>query len=1001
MSSELLGSAENALKGNLGGAWDILSGYADAYTDLGIGKKFGGAAAAYSLRDVGAMNGPVVRVRRDSDNAEQDFSALAVPYIPEWCNRQVIKPLDVRELNSGGSGNRDGNFVIAKAAYSLRSLGDRQATIANDAAPLNADTVVPASGKYVVQVRRNVDGTIKSFTADEVTDGTLVSFVNESFTSSLPLDVQGSAAAAYSLRNLSSTYSGPVVNVRRSSDDTTRDFTADSITNGDLVTFVNEIQTLGTVTNSVGNNGFTLTNASSTGFTATLSSGVGVCGWGFTAKSGDKITVSFDAVVRSGSPQFLPRKATALSSDNLNNVTSDSPLAIPSTGSYSFEFTYDDNDAGSLTFSEGDTPSDFDISNFQVTAFKGAGHVATWYDQSGNDNHATQGTADSQPKIVNNGSLVTGGINFDGTDDNLALSSTLGITSVASHFAVINPNGGGADTLFDNRDSSTDGYRIEATSSTKINFDWLSSDAEIDTVSDEGVYYFNKTSSQVQSGVNSGTLVTSSESGSVSVTTVPKIGSRSFSSVLNFFEGTVNELIVYGSDQSEKRRAIEESIATNYSVTLASFSRDGMVRTWYDQSVSDQGSTATGNHAVQTTADNQPKIVNNGSYLGEVDFDGTNDFLDLTSALGITNQGAVFTVAESGGGNDTLILDNRDNATDGFRVFRFGDAFEYRWQSATVDTGTNPSSDTKFIGFANHDTSNASAAVNGATATAVSDTSSINVTATPRIGARSFTSAAKFWDGTINELIVYDTDQTDNRGAFEANMAEHYNISGIPAEDNEVNGFVETWYDQSGNGNDAVQATAGSQPIIVSSGVLEDGIKFAASNDGSSPDILQVATRLGTTTDHFVTTVISKYQTAATVFGGIISTRKSNAGFAYGISGSSKVQSFFYASSGNANSSATAALANDCPRTLLSFDKDGDTLTGFTNGATNGISLSQGFDTPSTTLTNIGVSGSVDSPSSTGLQCNIDELIVYETDQATDQSNIESNIANHYGITLS
>ena len=114
-----------------------------------------------------------------------------------------------------------------------------------------------------------------------------------------------------------------------------------------------------------------------------------------------------------------------------------------------------------------------------------------------------------------------------------------------------------------------------------------------------------------------------------------------------------------------------------------------------------------------------------------------------------------------------------------------------------------------------------------------------------------------------------------------------------------------------------------------------------------------------------------------------------------------KLQSFFYASSGNANSSATAALANNCPRTLVSFDKDGDTLTGFTNGATNGISISQGFNTPSTTLTNIGVAGSVDSPSSTGLQCNIDELIVYETDQATNQSNIESNIANHYGITLS
>ena len=34
------------------------------------------------------------------------------------------------------------------------------------------------------------------------------------------------------------------------------------------------------------------------------------------------------------------------------------------------------------------------------------------------------------------------------------------------------------------------------------------------------------------------------------------------------------------------------------------------------------------------------------------------------------------------------------------------------------------------------------------------------------------------------------------------------------------NGFVETWYDQSGNSKDAVQATAGSQPKIVNAGSL-------------------------------------------------------------------------------------------------------------------------------------------------------------------------------------
>jgi len=81
MSSELLGSAQNVLKGNLGGAWDITNGYQDAYTDLGIARRFGGASAAYSLRDIGAMNGPVVDIRRDTgggagDDDVEPFSAL-------------------------------------------------------------------------------------------------------------------------------------------------------------------------------------------------------------------------------------------------------------------------------------------------------------------------------------------------------------------------------------------------------------------------------------------------------------------------------------------------------------------------------------------------------------------------------------------------------------------------------------------------------------------------------------------------------------------------------------------------------------------------------------------------------------------------------------------------------------------------------------------------------------------------------------------------------------
>jgi len=78
MSSVQLGSGFNIQKGNLGGAFDILSGASGDYTDLGIARRFGGSAAAYSLRDIGAMNGRVVKVRSDRHASPEDFSAGAI-----------------------------------------------------------------------------------------------------------------------------------------------------------------------------------------------------------------------------------------------------------------------------------------------------------------------------------------------------------------------------------------------------------------------------------------------------------------------------------------------------------------------------------------------------------------------------------------------------------------------------------------------------------------------------------------------------------------------------------------------------------------------------------------------------------------------------------------------------------------------------------------------------------------------------------------------------------
>jgi hypothetical protein len=85
-------------------------------------------AAAYSLRSLTGGDPKVVRVRRGSDNHEQDFTASEVSSgaLVDFVNAQVTAPLDIQALTATG---RDGDFLIAKAAYSLRSLGTRQATV--------------------------------------------------------------------------------------------------------------------------------------------------------------------------------------------------------------------------------------------------------------------------------------------------------------------------------------------------------------------------------------------------------------------------------------------------------------------------------------------------------------------------------------------------------------------------------------------------------------------------------------------------------------------------------------------------------------------------------------------------------------------------------------------------------------------------------------------------------------------------------------------------------
>ena len=840
-------------------------------------------AAAYSLRSLTGSDPKVVRVRRESDNHEQDFTASEVSSgaLVDFVNTQVTAPLDIQALTATG---RDGDFLIAKAAYSLRSLGTRQATVA-----ATGDTVARADGKYVCQVRRNVNGDLKSFTADEVTDGTLVSFVNESFTSSLPLDVQGSAAAAYSLRNLSSSYSGNVVEVRRSSDDTTQNFTADEVTNGTLLAFV----------------------------------GTG-------------------------------------GSDN--------------------------------------------------------GFVKTWYDQSGSTNHATQTDTAKQPKIVDAGSLVE-----RNSKPSLKFSSS---NLSKLDFAKAQPNtafcvgetvetGTDFQPFIDGSEASvsTSGRNQIGVRLSSNQWQMFAGTAYRPFSYAAGLHLagglFNGTSSRM--------YLDGSESAEGDVGTQQfgdlRIGSQGGTVTLN---GFMSEVIIYDTDQTDKRRAIEESIATNYGITLASFNRDGFVKTWYDQSVTNQaGDTATGNHATQSTAASQPKIVDAGALntSGGLEFDSTDDFFALTNTVSFENLPlAMFSVQDSQPNHNHHTLGCDDSR--GIGISGSTTQYFFTGSSATLTfsssvTGLNLYS-VLHDGTTNSD--NITANRNGVANSSSSGSGMSQANSSSQwknIGVRANTN--DFFHGTIKEIIVYNTDQTDNRTAIEANIGEHYSISGIPAFDNSVNGFVETWYDQSGNGLDAVQATASKQPLIVESGSLnvdsfsnptirfeKDSETHLITTDSTLDPNLEVSAF-----------VVQKDEQVENLNSGWVSMRRSDSSgrrsaFEMGVNNNSiKFRLIYDPGVDNTNKTDTEVTVASDGLGTTSIMSSIKTSSGDLDGFFNGSSV---IDTTVTDNTDLG-SGygiTMGKHSNTGQFADgrLNEVIFYLSDQTANRSAIETNLANHYGITL-
>jgi hypothetical protein len=257
------------------------------------------------------------------------------------------------------------------------------------------------------------------------------------------LDLQ--PAAAYSLRSFDAAADPNVVNVRRSSDGATSDFTASEVSDGTLTDWVNTDYNRYTSDFSSGvdswtPNGVTVSNpsdpvdptnnvlqltAATTGSLRALQNSVLTVGQSYEITAQVYIPSSNSEVngvlfLDGYDVEGIFGDGEALPTDQWVTVTG-SGVSEESRPRIQLDGTDDDLNEVLSSNAIGDIVY---VKNVQITQTTADGHVTTWYDQSDNGNDSTQTTASAQPKIVDAGTLVTDSSNNpaiigDGVDDTL------------------------------------------------------------------------------------------------------------------------------------------------------------------------------------------------------------------------------------------------------------------------------------------------------------------------------------------------------------------------------------------------------------------------------------------------------------------------------------------------------------------------------------------------------------------------------------------------------
>jgi hypothetical protein len=214
--------------------------------------------------------------------------------------------------------------------------------------------------------------------------------------------------------------------------------------------------------------------------------------------------------------------------------------------------------------------------------------------------------------------------------------------------------------------------------------------------------------------------------------------------------------------------------------TLTTFcgAGNGFVTTWYDQS-------GNGKNATQTTTANQPQIVSSGALVQTnskpaLNFNGTSQRFDIPTIAFNMNALSVNIVSKANASTNQFGFASPDDN----RVYvPFLSSGVYYVGYATAATRFNFGSSnlsSQYLVQLNAGASTANAWRNGTQSTAVSSSSAAESGINLSLGSFKKSQANPptngWWNGTIQEVLFYTSDQTSSQSGVASNINAHYAI---------------------------------------------------------------------------------------------------------------------------------------------------------------------------------------------------------------------------------